>query len=303
MLERELGGKRVVAIVPHQDDEVIGMGGHLAVACRVAASVHVVLVTDGAADSGVKRVCGLAPCCEIAQMGDSGDAGRAAHDSGLVDAKEGRKYHRCALRPPFAIAPDAERAPGFSCDEWGRQRLKEFRQVCATLGVTADHVIAAYWDPASPERIKDGQVACGGEKLEPAAMSRRYASVARHYFEILRPEVVFTMGPYEFMAPPNDHWAMACGVEEAARDCGVQRVFYAHSGVHYRHVRSGGAHIGRRVELPTEAWDAKRRALHQYMRWDPDCGWFATAWHSVSNTFEALLQGGGRYEYMSDRPE
>ena len=161
-------------------------------------------------------------------------------------------------------------------------------------------MIAAYWDCGAPEQIKDGQIALAGTKLAPEAMSRRYADVARHYFGMLKPEVVFTMAPYEFMAPPNDHWAIACGVESVGRACGVERVFFAHSGVHYRHVRAGGAHLGRRIELSPEDWDTKRRALHQYMRWDPGGGWYATALHSVPTTFEALLDGGGRFEYMSD---
>ena len=195
MLESDLSGKRVVAIVPHQDDEVIGMGGHLAVACRVAASIHVVLVTDGAADSGVKCVNGLVPCLEIAGLGDAGDPGRAAHDAMLVADSEGRRLHRRPLPPPFAIESDTERAPGFSCEEWGRQRLKEFRQVCEALGVPAGNMIAAYWDCGAPEQIKDGQIALAGTKLAPEAMSRRYADVARHYFGMLKPEVVFTMAP------------------------------------------------------------------------------------------------------------
>lgn len=296
-------GKRVLVLVPHQDDEVIGMGGQVALACRRAASVHVVLITDGAADAGCRCIRGEAPCLYMAPFGEQGDPGRAAHDSALIEGADGRPRHLPATPPAFAVSADADRAPGFSCDGWGRQRAAEFVHVCRALGVPEANVVRAYWDDSCPEHVKDGQIAREGIALTPDAMRERYARVAAHYMALFSPAVVFTMAPYEFAPPPNDHWAVAHGVADAARRHGNPRVCYFHSGVHYRHVRAGGNHLGRRLELPSGIWAVKRHALAQYMRWDPAGGWYATALHSVPATFDALLSGGGRYEYVSDRPD
>jgi LmbE family N-acetylglucosaminyl deacetylase len=294
-------GQRVLAIVPHQDDEVIGMGGQIAMACRTARSVHVVLVTDGAADAGSKCLCGLAPCFAF---GPHTGSGSADHDATLERGSDGGLFHTSVTAPAwFRVEPDAEREPGFACEGWGKQRTAEFAQVCRTLGVPGGNTIAAYWDPLAPERIKDGQVACAGRLLTPMERAARYARVASHYITLLRPQLILTMAPYEYAEPPNDHWAVSHGVCDAARSHGGIPVRYSHSGALYQRVRSGAPPIGRPFELPSDIWDIKRRALAEYMRWDPDRGRYATALHSVPRTFEALLDDAGRTEYISDQPE
>jgi hypothetical protein len=171
---------------------------------------------------------------------------------------------------------------------------------CEALGIPRRNIILAYWDPYAPEHIKDGQISVGGVALTPERMTERYARVAEYYLRQLRPEIVMTMAPYEFMDPPNDHWACATGVTQAARAVGCDRVVYNHSGVLYQHIYFGReGTLGERVELPPDLWEIKLRALHEYLRWDPSHGWFATAAHSVPMTFRALLTGGGRFEYQS----
>lgn len=304
-MDPTFSGKRVVAVIPHQDDEVIGMGGHLAHACRVAKSVHLVLVTDGAACGGVKCLRGLWPCYHLATLGGEPGQGLEQHDALLVRGEDGYDYHPAPHHPPFDIIEDRERAPGTASIGWGKQRDYEFLHVAQALGIPRRNIIFAYWDPYAPDHIKDGQIAIGDTPLTPEQMSARYARVAEHYLRQLRPDIVITMAPYEYMAPPNDHWAGAVGVTQAARAVGCERIQFNHSGVLYQHIFHGGeGYIGQRVELPPDIWEIKRRALNEYMRWDPAGGWFATAAHSVAETFRALLAGGcGRFEYFSTAEE
>jgi LmbE family N-acetylglucosaminyl deacetylase len=161
----------------------------------------------------------------------------------------------------------------------------------------------AYWNHRAPERIKDGQTHLRGVELTMDGMKERYARVAEFYFRKLLPDVVLTMAPYEYTPPPNDHWACAHGVMEAATRCDIVHVYYSHSGIVYQHVHHGSAYLGRRVELKPSIWEAKIKALGQYMRWEPENGWYATALHSVPKTFHALLSGCGRHEYINDHPD
>lgn len=298
-------GRRILAIVPHQDDEVIGMGGHLAHAARVASELNLVLVTDGAACGGVNRMLCRWDCRRLAAVG-AGDLPLVdAHDAALVPGQDGPDAVRHAPGDvlPFDIADAPDRATNTFSAAWGKQRETEFLAVATTLGVRRAHITFAYWDPASPERIKDGQTAVDGRPLQPADMTDRFARVAAHYIARFQPEIVITMAPYEFMPPPNDHWACATGVERAAAGSGcVERVVYIHSGVHYQHIVKGGEPIGRPVKLGDDLWAIKQDALRQYMRWDPANGWFATAAHSVPETFAALFTGAGATEYASDSP-
>lgn len=292
-------GKRVLAIVPHQDDEVIGMGGQVAYAAMAAASLQLVLVTDGAADGGAKSLGGEWPCARFCDVADHPNPELEAHDATLRQRDDGTWWHCAEHAPPFEYVSDPERAPGFACPAWGKQRDFEFIEVAQALGVPRENITLAYWDPAAPERIKDGQTARGGKPLTGEEQAERYARVAAHYFAGFRPDIVITMAPYEFLDAPNDHWAIAHGVRQAASAAGIERVLYNHSGMLYRHIQSGGGPMGEALELPALIWDIKRRALRQYLRWNPAGGWFATAAHSVAPTFQALLSGAGRIEYIS----
>ncbi len=332
--------RRVLAIVPHQDDEVIGMGGQLAWAARVAASLHLVLVTDGAACGGVNRFLGKWDCCRLADLGcpdgqegetdgetcrlerlaeyhpgdpDKGIQPRMiweplvsrspeleAHDAALVPGHGDETWrHDPRHNVPFDVIPDPDRAPGTASPAWGKQRDHEFLAVAETLGVARENIRFAYWDPECPVHIKDGQVAVDGAPLANARMAERYAAVARHYFDLLQPEVVVTMAPYEFLPPPNDHWAIAEGVRAAAAECGVGQVFYSHSGMLYQRLARGEGGIGEPLVLDEPLWRRKRDALRRYLKWDPAGGWFATAAHSVPETFRALFAGAGAVEFVS----
>ncbi|HNT34437.1 MAG TPA: PIG-L family deacetylase [bacterium] len=301
MRERLLG-KRVLAIVPHQDDEVIGMGGSIAWACEVAESLDLVLVTDGASTLSALTVSGLSSCCRFVGIDPEREADLLAHDASLTEKENGELHHHPDLADRFKMEPDPERLGGRGSVSWGRQRDREFLSVAEQLGVSSSRIHLAYHDPSSPCAIKDGQIALGGRELSPEDRVARYAEVASHYFKRLSPDVVFTMAPYEFAPPPNDHWAMAHGAEQAARDCSIETVFYFHSGIHYQHVLKGGAHLGKRILLPENLWSVKKNGLREYLRWSPDEGWFATAPHSVYKTFCAIFSGEGRYEYVSDNP-
>jgi LmbE family N-acetylglucosaminyl deacetylase len=332
--------RRVLAIVPHQDDEVIGMGGQLAWAAGVAASLHVVLVTDGAACGGVNRFLGQWDCCRFTELGSvetqRGEEDRAtcrleklaefhpgdpdkgieprmvweplvsespeleAHDAALIPGQgDGTWRHDPRHRLPFDVIPDPDRTTGTASPAWGKQRDFEFLGVAAALGIARENIRFAYWDPECPVHIKDGQVAVGGASLSNAQMAERYAAVARHYFDRLQPDVVVTMAPYEFLPPPNDHWAMAEGVRAAAAECGVGQVLYNHSGMLYQRLARGDGGIGDPLSLGDLLWQSKREALRQYLKWDPAGGWFATAAHSVPETFRALFAGAGATEYIS----
>lgn len=297
----DVTGRRVLAILPHQDDEVIGLGGRLAWAVRNALSVHLVLATDGAADGGVKSVLGHTACARLCNVVDKPTPGIIAHDATLVVDGDGTPRHRWTSPPPFPIHSDPDRAPGFECPVWGRQRDIEFLQVAATLGIPRENIVFAYWDPECPAHIKDGQTGINGESLGATGMAERYERLARHYIDRLRPDVIFTMAPYEYMDAPNDHWAIGKGVEAAAADR-VGMVKYSHSGFLYMHLMNGGSPEGDAFALSDELWDIKRRALMQYFQWDPARGLFATAAHSVPNTFKAILSSFGRVEYLSDEP-
>ncbi|PKO18939.1 hypothetical protein CVU37_06095 [candidate division BRC1 bacterium HGW-BRC1-1] len=301
----DFAGRRVMAFVPHQDDEVIGMGGHIAHAARTAADLRVVLVTDGAACGGVNRMLGGWDCRPMAALDPDADpALTAEHDAQLVARDDGSGKMRHAHVLPFDLCDAPDRATNSFSAAWGKQRDAEFLAVLETLGVPREQVSLAYWDPASPEHIKDGQTSVDGASLTPEAAAERYGRVAQHYFAQFQPEIVLTMGPYEFAEPPNDHWSCAHGVHQAAAGCPtVQRVQYHHSGVHYRHIAAGGQVLGQEVRLTDDLWAIKQAALRTYLRWSPAQGWFATAAHSVPDTFAALLaQQGGRMEHVSEGP-
>ncbi|HPB30287.1 MAG TPA: PIG-L family deacetylase [Candidatus Sumerlaeota bacterium] len=300
MKELGLANKTVLAIIPHQDDEVIGMGGVLAHACLCARSVHVVLVTDGAADSGCLSVEGFHPCMRWNDIAADISPGTHEHDLHLARGESGEWFHPQPEHPLFPKESNDERVTGFACPEWGRRRDEDFLRVCEALGVGSSQVTFAFHDPDAPEHIKDGQTAVDGRPLSPEEMAERYAQVAGHYIKHFQPDVLLTTAPYEFTPAPNDHWAMAHGAARAAEDFSVARVFYHASGRLYRHIHDGGALPPglRAVELPEAIWEIKRRAIGEYFRWDPTRKLYATAGHSVPQTFRAILQAPRHIEYI-----
>ncbi len=300
MNEFALANKHVLAIIPHQDDEVIGMGGVLAHACLCARSVHVVLVTDGAADSGFLSVEGLCPCMRWNGIAADISPETHEHDFQLARRESGEWFHPQPEHPIFPKESDDERATGFACPEWGRRRDGDFLRVCEALGVGRGRVTLAFHDPDAPEHIKDGQIAVDGHPLSPEDMAERYARVVRYYIVQFRPDIILTTAPYEFTPAPNDHWAMAHGAAREAEQFSVARVFYHASGRLFRHIHDGGALPPglRAVELPEDIWEIKRHAIQEYFRWDPVQGHYATAGHSVPQTFRAILQAPRHIEYI-----
>ncbi len=295
--------RHVMAIVPHQDDELIGMGGTLAYAAQEAKSLHLVLVTDGAADAGFLSVRGIWKCTRLSEFAEFFNAEELqAHDEGLVEEEDGTWWHSPPNEIPFFEHSDSEREPGFGCPTWGKQRDFEFLHVTNALGIPRDSIQMAFWDPDSPLHIKDGQIAINGRPLSEEEMSHRYARVAEYYIRRFSPDIICTMAPYENRTDPNDHRACALGVQKAAEELNVPSVLYHHSGFLYRQIYEGGASLGEKIVLPESCWNIKRAAIPCYFRWNPARGWFATAAHSVPQTFRAILKGNLQSEYISFQP-
>jgi len=129
-----------------------------------------------------------------------------------------------------------------------------------------------------------------------------FRALSREVVNKFEPDIVMTMASYEFARSPNDHWAMAHGVDRAAQGNRVEKVLYFHSGRHYLHIHDGGEPIGQCVELSDGLLETKRKALLEYMRWVPEGGSYATAVHSAVSVFQVLFGSQGRYEYFSSVP-
>lgn len=298
-----ISNRHVLAFVPHQDDELIGMGGTLSYACREAKSIHLVLVTDGAADAGFLSARGIWKCTKLGDFGRFFDNEELLrHDDGLIEEEDGTWWHSPPNELPFHENSDPDRAPGFECPTWGKQRDFEFLHVAQALGIDRSQIRMAYWDPDSPLHIKDGQIALKARALSEEEMYTRYARVAEYYIRTLTPDIICTMAPYENQTEPNDHWACAMGVQQAAEELSVPSVLYHHSGFLYRQIFDGGDSIGEKISLPETSWNTKLEAMQYYFRWNPAQGWFATAAHSVPQTFKAILEGQLNSEYISFQP-
>ncbi len=295
--------RHVLAFIPHQDDELIGMGGTLAYACREAKSVHLVLVTDGAADGGFLSARGIWKCSRLSGLSQYfNEEELHEHDGGLIHEEDGTWWHSSPNELPFYEHSDPDRAPGFGCPAWGKQRDFEFLHVAQALGIKRSNIRMAYWDPSSPLHIKDGQIAINARALSDEEMYLQYARVAQYYLRKLSPDIICTMAPYENQTEPNDHWACAMGVQKAAEELDIPSVLYHHSGFLYRQIFDGGDSIGERIVLPKHSWNTKLDAMQYYFRWNPAQGWFATAAHSVPQTFKAILEGNIQAEYISFQP-
>lgn len=296
-------GQKVLVLVPHQDDELIGMGGQVSAAARTAKSCRVVLMTDGAADGGSKSMVGLERCSRLSELPGCDCPELRAHDATLVNyPADNAWYHSRRDFPPFGVMLDEERVTGFECPAWGILRCTDFFRSCEALGVERENVYFSYWDPECPISIKDGQCAFEGRPLSDDARVWRYHELAAHYIQRFLPDVILTMAPYEAAPPPNDHWACAHGVTRAARAAGIRDVRYAHSSYVYKRMAAGenvDEYADVTVPLTVEMREAKMRACREYLRWDPARGHFATAAHSVPLALGAIMSDAVQCEVMS----